>query len=141
MGSEMCIRDRCYQDRKASALFGRYSSTVDALHTPYIVPGENGGRADVKWVCLKDDVGRCVRFHAETPTFFSQFSASNFDLDSLHRAKHTNELQESGYTNVHLDVFHMGVGGDDSWSPSVHEEFLTKSREWDFRTAIVFKSS
>ena len=131
----------CYQDRKASALFGRYSSTVDALHTPYIVPSENGGRADVKWVCLKDDVGRCVRFHAETPTFFSQFSASNFDLDSLHRAKHTNELQESGYTNVHLDVFHMGVGGDDSWSPSVHEEFLTKSREWDFRTAIVFKSS
>ncbi|RZR88364.1 hypothetical protein BHM03_00015942 [Ensete ventricosum] len=25
---------------------------------------------------------------------------------------------------VHLDHKHMGVGGDDSWSPSVHDEYL-----------------
>lgn len=25
---------------------------------------------------------------------------------------------------VHLDHRHMGVGGDDSWTPCVHEEYL-----------------
>lgn len=26
--------------------------------------------------------------------------------------------------HVHLDHAHVGVGGDDSWSPSVHEQYL-----------------
>jgi hypothetical protein len=43
----------CYPDRKASAASGRYSSTVDDMHVPYIVPSENGGRADVSWVALQ----------------------------------------------------------------------------------------
>ena len=25
---------------------------------------------------------------------------------------------------VHLDHKHMGLGGDDSWSPCVHEQYL-----------------
>eukprot|EP00879_Flechtneria_rotunda_P008594 GHRR01009005.1.p1 GENE.GHRR01009005.1~~GHRR01009005.1.p1 ORF type:complete len:410 (+),score=156.88 GHRR01009005.1:1132-2361(+) len=31
---------------------------------------------------------------------------------------------DSSWHHVHLDVAHMGVGGDDSWSPSVHQEYL-----------------
>lgn len=23
------------------------------MHTPYIVPGENGGRTDVRWICVR----------------------------------------------------------------------------------------
>lgn len=121
----------CYQDRKASAIFGRYTSTVDDMHTPYIVPSENGGRSDIKWAALEDCAGRRVQFTAESPILFSQFSASNFDLEMLDHATHTNELRRADYVNVHLDMYHMGVGGDDSWSPSVHSEFTSKAREWN----------
>ena len=36
-------------------------------------------------------------------------------------AKHDYELEADNYTHLHIDHRHMGAGGDDSWSPSVHE--------------------
>jgi len=36
-------------------------------------------------------------------------------------AKHDYELVPDKYTHLHLDHRHMGVGGDDSWSPSLHK--------------------
>ena len=36
-------------------------------------------------------------------------------------AKHDYELVPDAYTHLHLDHRHMGVGGDDSWSPSLHK--------------------
>lgn len=33
---------------------------------------------------------------------------------------------------VHLDHKHMGLGGDDSWSPSVHENFLVQPIPYKF---------
>lgn len=42
-------------------------------------------------------------------------------MASLMAAKHDYELCADGYTHLHLDAAHMGVGGDDSWSPSCHQ--------------------
>ena len=36
-------------------------------------------------------------------------------------AKHDCELRPDAFTHLHLDAAHMGVGGDDSWSPSCHQ--------------------
>jgi beta-galactosidase len=36
-------------------------------------------------------------------------------------AKHDYELRADSFTHLHLDSEHMGVGGDDSWSPSCHQ--------------------
>lgn len=33
---------------------------------------------------------------------------------------------------VHLDHGIMGVGGDDSWSPCVHEKFILPLKEYQF---------
>lgn len=48
-------------------------------------------------------------------------SVRRFSLESLAAAKHDFEMQQDTRVHVHLDHRHMGVGGDDSWSPSVHE--------------------
>lgn len=45
-------------------------------------------------------------------------SVSQFSTGQLLLAKHDNEL-EVGPCKLHVDGFHMGVGGDDSWTPSV----------------------
>ncbi|KAL3153868.1 hypothetical protein ABBQ32_013441 [Trebouxia sp. C0010 RCD-2024] len=50
----------CYWDRKSGAPAREYSSTVKDMHVPYIVPGENGGRADVRWGSVQDKDGRGI---------------------------------------------------------------------------------
>lgn len=47
-------------------------------------------------------------------------------MECVHQATHTHELQADadGALHVHVDAAHMGVGGDDSWSPTVHEAYL-----------------
>jgi len=161
----------CYADRKASAALGRYSSTVDEMHVPYIVPSENGGRADVSWVALQRPCGApplssfpgtpsskkqggwggsrggtssaSASVAAGTSTEMgggvglivsmpgggdAQMSVQRHSLESLEAAAHTHELEAAtssgdGAIHVHVDHRHMGVGGDDSWTPSVHPEF------------------
>ncbi|KAL6744638.1 hypothetical protein V8C86DRAFT_3127644 [Haematococcus lacustris] len=40
-------------------------------------------------------------------------------------------------THLSLDYRHMGVGGDDSWSPSVHPEFLVPPAQYTFSFALL----
>jgi beta-galactosidase len=43
-----------YDDRKFSAYMGVFENTVEGLHEPYVVPQDNGRRADPRWITLKD---------------------------------------------------------------------------------------
>ena len=43
------------------------------------------------------------------------------DVDKL---THQHLLRDEPGCWLNLDAFHMGVGGDDSWSPSVSPEFI-----------------
>lgn len=39
-----------YPDRKAGATLREHAVALADMHTPYVVPGENGGRCDVRWL-------------------------------------------------------------------------------------------
>jgi beta-galactosidase len=54
-----------------------------------------------------------------------QINISPYGWQALTAAKHQHELTPDtlGW-HLHLDAAHMGVGGDVSWSPSVHDEYL-----------------
>ncbi|MNF19292.1 Beta-galactosidase [compost metagenome] len=34
---------------------------------------------------------------------------------------------------VNIDGFHMGVGGDDSWSPSVSPDFILDAEHYNYK--------
>jgi len=114
----------CYPDRKAAAHVGVYESSVDDLHVPYIAPVECGGRADVRWMALRnaDGLGLYASVHGESPPM--QMSASYYGTAELDQATHVHKLVKGDDIEVHLDHKHMGLGGDDSWSPCVHEQYL-----------------
>jgi beta-galactosidase len=82
----------CYPDRKAAAHVGVYESSVEDLHVPYIVPGECGGRADVRWMALRnaDGFGLYASVHGESPPM--QMSASYYGSKELDRATHVHKL-------------------------------------------------
>ncbi|WP_341938199.1 beta-galactosidase [Marinimicrobium sp. C2-29] len=111
-----------YPDRLLSADFGRYSLPVKDLHTPYIFPSDNGLRCDSRAL----EVGQLQvegHFH---------FSVSPYSQAALAQARHQHELVPEGGLFVHLDGFHMGVGGDDSWSPSVYPEYRLEAPQYHY---------
>lgn len=73
---------------------------------------------------------------ASVPPSFALVSALPHSVKELHRARHQFELQPDGETHVLLDAFHMGVGGDDSWSPSVHKQYLLPPSVFQFGVAF-----
>jgi beta-galactosidase len=111
-----------YPDRKAAARFGHYKQPISALHTPYIFPTDNGLRSD----CHTLHIG-----HLQVHGAFS-FTASTYSQAMLTGAKHTHELVADNVIHVHIDHQHMGVGGDDSWSPSTHKEYLLENKRYTY---------
>ncbi|WP_333010152.1 beta-galactosidase [Kluyvera sichuanensis] len=107
-----------YPDRRLAARLGLWTLPLSALHTPYIYPTENGLRCDTRQL---DYGAHCWRgeFH---------FGLSRYSQRQLHETTHHHLLHEEPGCWLNLDAFHMGVGGDDSWSPSVGPEFLLPSR-------------
>ncbi|GAA74966.1 beta-galactosidase [Pseudoalteromonas sp. BSi20480] len=111
-----------YPDRKAAARLGYYSAQLNELHTPYIFPTDNGVRSDCQLLSVNN--------LTVTGTFL--FAASEYSQSMLTQAKHTNELVADDCLHVHIDHQHMGVGGDDSWSPSTHKEYLLEQKQYSY---------
>ncbi|WP_368267983.1 beta-galactosidase [Enterobacter cloacae] len=112
-----------YPDRKLAAQQGRWTLPLQAMHTPYIFPTENGLRCDTRELVLGT--------HQLNGQF--HFSVSRYSQQQLRETTHHHLLRdEPGYW-LNLDAFHMGVGGDDSWSPSVSPEFILQNRQLRYR--------
>ena len=80
----------------------RHPSCQQQLWQEILVHARMGTEWSVQ--CTKVVVTRC------------RYSMSNLSL-----ARHDYELEPDSMNHVYLDHKHMGLGGDDSWSPSVHE--------------------
>lgn len=132
-----------YADRRECNSLGLFTAPLTALHTPYVVPGENGMRLDPRFLALRGDTGTTGALviipasengypalsagaggagggHAGAVQGYS-FSVSPFSMEQL-AACHHNHLLSRGEDHcafVHVDAVHMGVGGYDSWSPNV----------------------
>ncbi|MFA0015406.1 beta-galactosidase [Vibrio lentus] len=112
-----------YPDRKLSAHVGLHQQSIAQMHTPYIFPSDSGLRCDVR----EANIGEFElkgNFH---------FSVSRFGQQQLQQAKHTCDLVEQEQLFVNIDGFHMGVGGDDSWTPSVHDEFKLLEEHYHYQ--------
>lgn len=68
------------------------------------------------------------------------FSASHHSTEDLFAAKHNHELPEGGPCYLHLDGMHMGIGGDDSWTPSVCSLSMSLITQALFSNAGLFRS-
>jgi beta-galactosidase len=118
-----------YPDRILSAHVARHTASVEAMHTPYIFPCENGLRCDVQQAEI-GDLNINGKFH---------FAVSRYSQENITQAKHSNQLKAQDQLYIRLDAFHMGIGGDDSWSPSVHEEFYLNKERYQYQLKLSFK--
>lgn len=128
-----------YQDRKSGAAIGIYKSTVDSWITAYVMPQENANRCDVRWLWFTDTNGKGLYFHAPSSNPLS-VSAWPYTQDDMSRAKHYFEIPHRNTITVNIDHLQMGVGGDNSWSLPVHNEYLIKSGR-TYRWTFVMKAT
>ena len=122
-----------YLDRKSGALLGSWRNTVTGmLEESYPVPGECGGREDVRQLCLSGPGHRTIEITGN-PVF--HFSALHLSIEDLTNARHSWELKPRPETFLIVDGWHMGVGGDTGWTRNVHPEYIIGpgTYRWGFR--------
>lgn len=111
-----------YPDRQHSAHFDRWQCPLSDLYTPYVFPSENGLRCGTL----------SLQFGDNHWSGNFQFNLSRYSQQQLRDTSHRHLLQEETGCWLNIDGFHMGVGGDDSWSPSVSAEFLLQEQHYHY---------
>lgn len=96
-----------YADSRQAARIGRFTSTVDALQTPYVFPQENGNRLDLRWLRLTSADGTGLRVDGE-PAF--AFTARRWTSEHLDAATHTTDLEPGDTVVLNLDLAQNGLG-------------------------------
>jgi beta-galactosidase len=97
-----------YPDTRTAAMLGRYEMTVDAMQTPYVLPQENGARADVRWAELRDETGTGLRVTTHTDPFW--FTARRWTSHHLEAAHHTTDLTPTDTIWINIDHAQHGIG-------------------------------
>ncbi|TKU06452.1 beta-galactosidase [Citrobacter sp. wls828] len=112
-----------YPDRLNAACFDRWDLSLDEMYTPYVFPSENGLRCGTRELRYGDHLWRGD----------FQFNISRYSQKQLMATSHRHLLQPEAGTWLNIDGFHMGVGGDDSWSPSVSPEFQLSAGRYHYQ--------
>ena len=118
-----------YVDRKQSAHVGLYHSTVRDQHFDYILPVECGGKEDVRWLELRNWQGKGLRIFAEDVVHFDAHFNSVADYAA---ARHTVDLIPRDEVYVNIDCAHSGLGGDNGWRLTIHDEYQVKPGFYQF---------
>ncbi|WP_369274182.1 glycoside hydrolase family 2 TIM barrel-domain containing protein [Streptomyces sp. R11] len=119
-----------YPDTRAASRLGQWLPSVDALHTPYVRPQENGARADVRWAELGG-----LRIEGD-PEFW--FSARRWTNEQLDAARHLTDLTPGDTLWINLDHGQHGIGSQ-SCGPGPLPQYFLKAEPTEF--SFVFSTT
>ena len=119
-----------YVDKRQASSRHLYSTTVKAMHEPYLKPQENGSHYGCTYVQL---AGPAARLHVTGDSF--SFSASPYTQEELTGKAHAYEIEPCGSTVVCLDAMMAGIGSN-SCGPELDKKYHTGTRA-DFSWTIV----
>ena len=63
-------------------------------------------------------------------------SVHNYSLDNLSNARHTYDVKDEDYVTLNVDWKQAGIGGDDSWTPSIHPQYLLGKGKYQYRFRV-----
>ncbi|CAM9864025.1 unnamed protein product, partial [Heterosigma akashiwo] len=98
-----------YPDRKESALFGYYSSSIEDQLVNYIKPSENGNKTDTRWAAVINEVQRHEPLE-HCPTVSNSKTVGVAKVTAVPR-NCSNGLPEFDYMHNGNEVCHGVVGG------------------------------
>ncbi|MEI8095544.1 MAG: glycoside hydrolase family 2 TIM barrel-domain containing protein [Spirochaetales bacterium] len=125
-----------YSDSRRAAHTGVFDASLDALHTDYALPQENGNRHDTRWVGLSDDRGTGLWVTGGETFGFGAHPYSVADLDA---AKHVHELPRRDEVTLTLDHKQCGLGSG-SCGPLTFEPYRVPLAPYQFTLRLVAHS-
>ena len=102
-----------YPDRSAGYPVGRYRDSVDRQYVPYILPQENGGHADTRWVAVMPpdaSTSRPALLLSAPAAETMQVSVQHHAPEDIDRLAHTSQLSSRDTSILIADLFHRGIG-------------------------------
>lgn len=121
-----------YPDTRQAARVGRFTSTVEDLQTPYVMPQENGNRTEVRWAALTDKHGHGLKINGLA---CFDFTARRWTSETLETAQHASDLRPSDRIWVNLDAAHHGIGSA-ACGPGVLPRYRLDARPTRFAVAF-----
>ncbi|GAB3709635.1 glycoside hydrolase family 2 TIM barrel-domain containing protein [Mariniluteicoccus flavus] len=121
-----------YADTFEAQRIGRWSLAIDELQTPYVVPQENGNRADVTWAEVSGG-GQSLAIEADAPM---NVSFRPWTSEHLAAARSRGELVRDGHHWLNLDVALHAIGSAACGSPPQWKNWLTPR---DFELGLTFR--
>ena len=119
-----------YPDRQACGFVGHYEAPTDDLFHHYVYPQAAGNRMETRYVSFFNNEHQRV-LSAQLGGRNCQFSIYPYDDENIEQAKHTNELQRSGYYTLNIDEEQAGLGTA-TCGPGIVDRDLVKTRGRDF---------
>ncbi|MDA3930826.1 MAG: DUF4981 domain-containing protein [Prolixibacteraceae bacterium] len=117
-----------YPDRLDGNLMGVYSADINSWYTPYIKPQENGNRAQVNWCEIEGAGALGIRLEGES----LNISMHRYDLKEFANNTHYYQVRNGNRLTLNIDYLQAGLGGDNSWSKSVHPAYLITDKKFEF---------
>jgi beta-galactosidase len=96
------------------------------------MPQENGNKTDVRWLKLQSEEST-LRISGMP---LINVNVQDYSTEALNESKRTHTLKRGDQTWLHIDYRQMGLGGDDSWSPRVHKEYMLEQPVYEFSFMI-----
>ncbi|MFW5890151.1 MAG: glycoside hydrolase family 2 TIM barrel-domain containing protein, partial [Marinilabiliaceae bacterium] len=133
-----------YQDRNTSAFVDVYAGPVAQQYQPYLRPQENGNKTDVRWLKITNEEGSGLMFqgkellevsahHNLLEDFESPFDENGRILNDPDSQRHTVDVKPRDLTAVDIDFKQMGVGGDNSWGATPHDQYRLRDSQYSYR--------
>ena len=101
----------------------------------YSRPQENGNKTGVRWMELTDADGAGLRIEALNGQPLS-CNALPWDAARLRVTDYSWQLPQPAATWLNVDFAQMGVGGDNSWGATAHEEYLLTGKSYEYRYRV-----
>lgn len=124
-----------YPDSAAANPIGFWSSDVDAMVTPYVVPQDYGNRGDVRWVELTDGSGQGLRVSRRPGERPFHFSAWPYTCEDIDAARHVTDLTPRDTVTVNLNDQVLGLGSN-SWGSEVLDSYRTRFESFSFEFTL-----
>ena len=120
-----------YEDKKTSAAVSLYNASVQKDYFSYPQPQESSNKTEVRWMQLTNAMGNGIKISGKQ---LLSVAAVPYAQEVVQVARHSFDLQPTGFVNVNIDYKQMGVGGDDSWTSNgePHPEFMLKEKIYQY---------
>lgn len=123
-----------YPDSRQAQIYGQWSSTVDDMYTPYVVPQNYGNHTGTTWAAVSkaDGVGLLAQRlePADTSADFD-FSIWPYTCADIEHATHLSELKKRDVHTLNLNHAVLGLGSN-SWGSEVLDSYRIRFEDFSF---------